>query len=102
VYQGNTLNLPSRHYRMQKYCKVYIEYFDITENELVCEACGCPAVDIHHIQGRGKGKNVINNLMALCRKHHEQAHGTIKPISKGEFQMIHGYFMMGQRKKFLV
>jgi hypothetical protein len=87
---------------MQKYIKIYCDYFDIkTENELICEACGKPGNDIHHIHGRGKDMDVIKNLMALCRKHHERAHGTIHPVSKGEFQLIHNYFLQGQRKIFL-
>lgn len=87
---------------MQKYIKVYCDYFDIkTENELICEACGNQANDIHHINGRGKEKDVINNLMALCRKCHERAHGGIHPLSKGEFQYIHNKFLLGNRKPLL-
>jgi predicted restriction endonuclease len=37
--------------------------------------CGAQAVDIHHIEARGMGGSKhadrIENLMALCRKHHE-------------------------------
>jgi 5-methylcytosine-specific restriction endonuclease McrA len=84
---------------MQKYVQIYMDHFDYkTESEVMCEACGSPAVDIHHITGRGKGKDVITNLMALCRKHHEQAHST---IPKSEMQLIHNYFMQGTRKIFL-
>jgi thymidine kinase len=87
---------------MQKYVKVYCDYFDIkTENELICEACGKQANDIHHINGRGKEKDEINNLMALCRKCHERAHGGIHPLSKGEFQYIHNKFLLGNRKPLL-
>lgn len=76
-----------------------MNYFDLkTENEVVCEACLSPANDIHHIHGRGKGKDVINNLMALCRKHHNAAHST---IPKDEMQLIHNYFLQGKRKRFL-
>lgn len=87
---------------MQKYIKVYCDYFDIkTENELICEACTRPATDIHHIHGRGEGKDVIKNLMALCRKCHERAHGSKDYVTKDQFQLIHNYFLQGQRKKFL-
>lgn len=40
--------------------------------------CGKRAVDIHHIDARGAGgdpqgkKDMIENLMALCRAHHVQ------------------------------
>jgi predicted restriction endonuclease len=84
---------------MQKYIKIYLDHFDYkTESEVMCEACGRPAVDIHHIDGRGKEKDVIKNLMALCRKHHTQAH---EKIPKSEMQLIHNYFLTGQRKQFL-
>jgi thymidine kinase len=84
---------------MQKYIKIYLDYFDYkTESEVTCEACGSQAVDVHHIQGRGKAKDVIGNLMALCRKHHQQAHSI---IPKSEMQTIHNYFIQGTRKIFL-
>lgn len=39
-----------------------------------CEVCGHKAVDIHHIEARGMGgsdkKDIIENLMALCRQCH--------------------------------
>ena len=76
-----------------------MNHFDyVTAEEIPCEACGSPAVDIHHIYGRGEGRDVITNLMALCRKYHEKAHST---ITKSEMQLIHNYFMMGMRKQFL-
>jgi len=84
---------------MTNHYKVYSQYFDFTPDEIMCEACGSPAVDIHHIHGRGKGKDVIENLMALCRKHHDWA--TESKIPKNEFQLIHNYFLSGSRKIFL-
>lgn len=42
--------------------------------DVTCEICDRPAVDIHHLNGRGKGKDIISNLMALCREHHTEAH----------------------------
>jgi thymidine kinase len=87
---------------MQKYVKVYLDYFDIkTENELICEACTRPAVDIHHVNGRGVSMDVIKNLMALCRKCHERAHGSKNYVNKEQFQYIHNCFLQGQRKKYL-
>jgi predicted restriction endonuclease len=84
---------------MTNHCKVYMAYFDYkVQEEVFCEACGRPAVDIHHINGRGKDKDVIENLMALCRKHHNQAHSI---YSKGEMQLIHNSFLAGQRRVFL-
>lgn len=37
------------------------------------EYSGSPAVDIHHLNGRGPGKDVIDNLMALTRDEHLRA-----------------------------
>ena len=54
-----------------------MDYFNYKIHEdVLCEICGSPAIDIHHIEARGMGgsktKDVIENLMALCREHHEQ------------------------------
>lgn len=85
-----------------KYIVIYLDHFDLKEGDfLVCEACQKPACDIHHIYGRGKGKDVIGNLIALCRKCHDRAHGTKNYVSKDQFQLIHNYFLQGTRKTFL-
>lgn len=84
---------------MKAHTKIYLKYFNYgTEDFIPCEACCKKAVDIHHINGRGKDKDVINNLMALCRRHHIMAHDE---ISKKEMQLIHNYFLSGSRKVFL-
>jgi hypothetical protein len=89
--------------RMQRYVKIYLDHFDYkTASEVTCEACGAPAQDIHHIHGRGKDRDVIGNLIALCRKHHEQAHFSKKHVTPDEFQLIHNYFLQGTRKSFLI
>jgi predicted restriction endonuclease len=76
-----------------------MQHFDyVVPEEIMCEACGSPSVDIHHIYGRGEGRDVITNLMALCRKHHEKARSS---ITKSEMQLIHNYYLMGMRKQFL-
>jgi hypothetical protein len=85
---------------MTPHCKIYMQHFDfITESEIMCEACGRPAIDIHHINGRGKGKDVISNLMALCRKCHTRAHGGNDYVSKEQFQYIHNFFLTGRSTK---
>ena len=77
-------------------------YFDYkVQEDVFCEACGSPAVDIHHINGRGKEKDVIGNLIALCRKHHDRAHSSKDHVTPGDFQLIHNYFLQGQRRIFL-
>ena len=88
---------------MQSHTKIYYQYFDYGEQDFVpCEVCGNQSVDIHHINGRGKDKDVIKNLIALCRKCHERAHGIGKfPLSKSEVQYIHNCFLAGNRKKFI-
>jgi len=55
---------------------VYLDHFGYDKSDFIpCEVCGAQAVDIHHIEARGMGgskhADVIENLMALCRKHHE-------------------------------
>jgi hypothetical protein len=60
---------------MKKHTKVYMSYFNYDVGDFIpCEVCGTTAVDIHHINCRGMGgsqiKDVISNLMALCRKCH--------------------------------
>ena len=60
---------------MKPYTKLYLDYFGYdTSNFISCEVCGAKAVDINHIQCRGMGgtkkKDVIENLMAMCRKCH--------------------------------
>lgn len=63
---------------MKNHTKVYLEYFEIDEENpfIPCEVCGARAVDIHHIRARGMGgskkKDDITNLMALCRVCHIQ------------------------------
>lgn len=60
---------------MKHHTKIYFEYFGYGIDDFIpCEVCGAKAVDIHHILCRGMGgsklKNTIDNLMAVCRKCH--------------------------------
>ena len=88
---------------MQTHVKIYLDYFDyVTQEEIPCEACGRPANDIHHIYGRGEGKDVIQNLMALCRECHDRATTSKNYVTPGEMQLIHNYFLQGQRRVFLL
>ena len=91
---------------MKSYIKVYLDYFDLGEQDLItCEGClkqgrvDGSGFDVHHIDGRGPGKDVIENLMCLCRKHHDQANSNKLP--KDELKYIHNYFLLGHRKQFL-
>ena len=74
-----------------------MKHFGYGEQDFIpCEACGAKAVDIHHIHGRIS--NHIDNLQALCRKHHNEAHSI---HDKETMQTIHNYFLAGVRKTFL-
>lgn len=60
---------------MKKHTKIYMDFFGYgIEDYVPCEVCGNRAVDIHHIDARGMGgsdnKDVIENLMGLCRSCH--------------------------------
>ena len=60
---------------MKKHTKIYMEYFGFVVDDFIpCEICGTRANDIHHIENRGSGgskdKDVIENLMAVCRPCH--------------------------------
>ena len=60
---------------MKAHTKVYLDHFGYGADSFIpCEVCGAKAVDIHHIDCRGMGgsktKDVIDNLMALCRHCH--------------------------------
>lgn len=64
---------------MKIHTKIYFEHYGYTEaDHIECEVCSTTAVDIHHIEAKGMGgkagKDVISNLIALCRKCHEKAH----------------------------
>ncbi len=74
---------------MQKHTKVYLKYYKIGEQDKpLCEYCNAAyIVDIHHINGRGKGKDVIENLMGLCRYCHNLA--TEEKLKKQDLWTIH-------------
>ena len=64
-----------------------------------CEMCGQTAVDIHHIEARGMGgskdRDVIENLMALCRSCHIRYEGN--KADKAMLRVVH-LVKMGNRK----
>jgi len=64
---------------MKPHTKIYMTAFGYGEQDFIpCECCQNKAVDIHHIEARGMGgdpqrkKDVIDNLMALCRDCHNK------------------------------
>lgn len=61
----------------KKYLDFALEHYNRDPHEILCEIpeCNKKAVDIHHILGKGKYPELrddINNLIALCREHHEE------------------------------
>ena len=65
---------------MKKYVKIYMDFHDyVLDDVILCEHCSKVAVDIHHIDARGRGgdarghRNQIENLIALCRSCHIKA-----------------------------
>lgn len=66
---------------MEKHTKVYLEFFPSHTGYYNCEVCHNKATEIHHIKRRSEfgsktkdQQDVIENLIALCRKCHEMAH----------------------------
>lgn len=60
---------------MKKHTQIYMKAMKYDIHDFIpCEVCDNKATDIHHIEARGMGgsneKDVIENLMALCRKCH--------------------------------
>jgi len=81
---------------MTKHCRVYMDYWGYGIEDFVpCEMCGRKAVDVHHIDGRGEGMDVISNLMGLCRYCHTKAHDklnvTVVQILHDEFMKLNGW-----------
>lgn len=81
---------------MKKHVKIYMEFFDFGEQDFIpCEICGRGANDIHHIDARGKGgsftKDHIENLMAVCREHHDM-YGD-KKQHKLWLKQVHGNYV---------
>ena len=86
---------------MKNHTKVYLKEMNYHETDFIpCEMCGQKAVDIHHIDARGMGgskdKDIIENLMGLCRSCHER-YGD-KKEEKAMLRVVH-LVKMGNRKK---
>ena len=89
---------------MQKHTKIFMKYYNLGEQDIImCEACGKQGridgsgFDLHHINGRGKGKDVIENLILLCRRCHNKAHELT--LTKEELQLIHNYALTRMSKR---
>ena len=77
---------------MKAHTKIYFDYYGIAyypggEHEPInCEVCKKRAVDIHHVDYNRKN-NDIDNLIALCRGCHEDAHNEV--LTKGDLRVAH-------------
>lgn len=78
---------------MKPYIKTYCDYFGYIEDEFIpSEISGKPAVDIHHIIFRSRGgKDNIENLIALTREEHDEAHAS--KLSVKYLQEVHDKFI---------
>jgi hypothetical protein len=83
---------------MKKHTKIYMAAFGYSVDDFMpCEICENRAVDIHHIECRGMGgnpkedKDHIQNIMAVCRKCHEE-YGDV-PELREKLKEIHLKFL---------
>lgn len=62
---------------MANYKEKYRKFFGYHAGDFVpCAVCASEAVDIHHIKFRSQGGgDDIENLIGLCRRCHDTAHG---------------------------
>jgi 5-methylcytosine-specific restriction endonuclease McrA len=62
---------------MKKHVKNYLKHFSLEKGDYIaCEYCRKTAVDIHHIIFKSQGgTDEPKNLIGLCRKCHQRAHG---------------------------
>ena len=84
---------------MKPYTKIYLAFFGYkVQEDVSCEICGCPAIDINHIEARGMGgnpngdKDRIENLMAMCREHHLN-YGDVPGEIRAMLKVIHLKYM---------
>ena len=82
--------------KLPKHVQNYLEAFGYDESsKILCEVCGRLAVDIHHVVFRSKfGRNnkvaqdSIENLVAVCRRCHDDAHGPRQEYMRGMLKEI--------------
>lgn len=46
----------------------------VRERDGGCVVCGMAPYDVHHRKRRREGGHALSNLVALCRRHHAEAH----------------------------
>lgn len=87
---------------MKKHTQVYMKFFNYgIEDFIPCEICQARCVDVHHIENRGMGgsekHDYIENLMGLCRYHHN-AYGDIKEMIE-KLKQIHLKFIDNYKRQ---
>lgn len=83
---------------MKQHVKNYFEAFGYDKSDAIqCEypTCFAAATDVHHIEPRSKfgskmkaAQDSPDNLIALCRMHHDHAHGPNSRNMKEVFKAI--------------
>lgn len=76
------------------YFDFVLEKFGIDKHEILCEVTGAKAVDLHHIEGRGRRKDLefeITNIIAVTRAVH--LHFGDKTAYKDWLKKVHRNFM---------
>ena len=90
---------------MKRHVKIYLKYFGYCEQDIILsELSGRQAEAIHHIKYRSQGGgDKIENLIALTRKEHAQAHRLEKPfLSEKYLKDKHLIFMDYKNKLSLI
>jgi len=76
-----------------------MKYFGYTIADFIpCELCNARATETHHIAGRGKGMDVVTNLMAVCRTCHSDIHN--EKISRYHAREVHNLKMLAGGEMF--
>jgi hypothetical protein len=85
---------------MQKHTKIYMDFFGYGEQDFIpSEVSGTKANDVHHIYGRGKEHDIIENLIGLNREEHKAAHKELQNffLSTDDLIAAHRIFIMNNR-----
>ena len=88
---------------MQKHTSIYLKFFDYGEPQdifIPFKQCSGRSVNIHHLDGRGKNMDFIENLMALCRFHHDKAYDY--PEFNEALKEVHVAFIMQQKPDYKI
>lgn len=74
-----------------------MKFFGYDESSFMpCEVCGNRIVDVHHIRPKSLDSSKVNkieNLVGLCREHHDLAHANRS--FNDSLDMIHRKKMLG-------